>query len=638
MRRSTFFSIAMITSTCLMTCANIVNLPHASADDWPQWQGINRDSISQETDLLQQWSADGPPLAWRIEGLGGGDGAPAVSNGMLFGMSNRDGKEIVWALAEADGSEQWATPLGDAVDQSMRQSQEGPACTPTVDGDRLYVIGMGGRVASLDKRDGKVIWQRELTEDFAGIVPPWSYRESPLIDREKLICTPGAPDAMVVALDKKTGETLWQTKMPSDAAANQSDSPPARPEPSRSSPARGGDSSSEIAGTKDSQLYVSEHWGMNAFAQDVPNGKYIAKLHFAETYQGIQGEGGRVFSIKVQDKQIADFDIFAKAGGPRRAYIETVPVEVTDGKFRIEFTAKTENPAIKAIELIPEGTNAVKAVRINAGAADKFTDSDGNVWQPDQGFEGGSTNPGTGMFAGGFGGRGDAAGRSRFGGGRGGFGGPRPGASYASAIAIDFEGQRQYVQLTAGALIGVSAEDGKVLWQYSGPANAMGINCSTPIYKDGLVFAASAYGTGGGAVKLVKQPSGEIHAEEVYFAPQMQNHHGGMIVFNGALYGANGGNGGGMLTCLDFQTGDVLWRDRDAPKGALALADGRLYLRDESGPVLLIEPSEKEFIERGRFEQPDRTDLPAWARPVIANGKLYLRDQGLLLCYDVRAK
>ena len=179
-------------------------------------------------------------------------------------------------------------------------------------------------------------------------------------------------------------------------------------------------------------------------------------------------------SRKVQDKQIADFDVFAKAGGARRAYVETVPVEVTDGKFRIEFTAKTENPAIKAIELIPEDTDAAKTIRINAGAADKFTDSDGNVWQPDQGFEGGATNPGMGMLAGGVGGRCDTGGRSSFGRGRGGFGGPRPGAGYASAIAIDFEGQRQYVQLTAGALIGVLAEDG----------------------------------TGGGAVKLVRQPSG----------------------------------------------------------------------------------------------------------------------------------
>jgi outer membrane protein assembly factor BamB len=165
----------------------------------------------------------------------------------------------------------------------------------------------------------------------------------------------------------------------------------------------------------------------------------------------------------------------------------------------------------------------------------------------------------------------------------------------------------------------------------------MGINCSTPIFQDGLVFAASAYGNGGGAVKLSKGASGGVNATEVYFSNVMQNHHGGMIVVEGCLYGANGGNEGGFLTCLDFQTGKLLWRDRQAPKGSLAMADGRLYLRSEQGTMVLIEPSRDKLVERGRFDQPDRTSLPAWAHPVIANGKLYVRDQDLLLCYDVKS-
>ena len=92
------------------------------------------------------------------------------------------------------------------------------------------------------------------------------------------------------------------------------------------------------------------------------------------------------------------------------------------------------------------------------------------------------------------------------------------------------------------------------------------------------------------------------------------------------------------MTCLDFQTGDILWQDRKGPKGALLLADGRLYLRGEKGEILLIEPSRDGLIEHGRFDQPDRSNVPAWAHPVVANGKLYIRDQGLLLCYDVTSK
>lgn len=111
-----------------------------------------------------------------------------------------------------------------------------------------------------------------------------------------------------------------------------------------------------------------------------------------------------------------------------------------------------------------------------------------------------------------------------------------------------------------------------------------------------------------------------------------------MIVVDGAIYGANGGNEGGFLTCMDFLTGDILWRDRDAPKGALTMAGERLYLRAEDGTILLIEPSRQELLIRGRFEQPDRSASPAWAHPVVANGKLYIRDQDTLFCYDVSAK
>ena len=139
-------------------------------------------------------------------------------------------------------------------------------------------------------------------------------------------------------------------------------------------------------------------------------------------------------------------------------------------------------------------------------------------------------------------------------------------------------------------------------------------------------------------MKLSKDASGAVNAEEVYSTTRMQNHHGGMIVLDGCLYGANGGNAGGFLSCLDFPTGEVLWSDREAPKGSLALADGRFYYRTERGEILLIEPNREQYIEHGRFEQPDRTRSPAWTHPVVANGKLYIRDQDLLLCYDVKAK
>jgi outer membrane protein assembly factor BamB len=633
-------------------CVILIGAGVVLAQDWPQWRGPNRDGKSPDTDLLKEWPNDGPPLAWKIDKLGGGYSAPSIAAGRIFGMSNRGNDEVVWALSETDGKELWATRLGPAFAQRPSQGKEGPACTPTVDGKRLYVEGLGGNVACLQVEDGKIVWQISMTDDFGGRVPMWSYRESPLIDGDKVICTPGSADATLVALDKLTGKTIWKAQVPSGSDGG-SAGPGGRPggfggapggaDRGRGRPGgRGRGSATEVTGTKDPSLFISEHFAMRAFSCKLPNGKYLAKLYFAETYEGITGPGQRVFSYNVQGHEFKDFDIWVKAGGPKRAYIETVPVEVANGEFRIVFTPKVENPAIKAIEIIPQAeavtdaASAAATVRINAGQSAQFTDSSGQVWQPDKGFEGGMMNPGTGRSGGGPGGT------SRFGRGRGGFGGfGGSGAAYSSAIAIEFDGQRQYVQLTARTLIGVAASDGKSLWRYDKPANRMGINCSPPLFHDGMVFASSAYGAGGGLVKLSKDADGSVKAEEVYSTGEMQNHHGGMILLDGCLYGASGGNEGGALVCLDFRTDNVLWDGREGgerrAKGSLALADRRLYYRMENGTMVLIELNPKQYVERGRFEQPDRSEQSAWPHPVIANGRLYLRDQDVLLAYDIRA-
>src|SRR6516225_822903 len=182
--------------------------------DWPQWQGPDRNAVSKERGLLKEWPEAGPPLAWKIKGLGGGDSAPSIAAGRVFGMSNRGNDEVVWALSESDGKTLWAKRLGPAFRQSATQSKEGPSCTPTVDGDRLYVLGLGGELSCLRVENGQTIWQRSLTRDFGGRVPRWSYRESPLVDGDKVICTPGGSDTTLAALDKMTGKTIWKSQVP----------------------------------------------------------------------------------------------------------------------------------------------------------------------------------------------------------------------------------------------------------------------------------------------------------------------------------------------------------------------------------------------------------------------------------------
>src|SRR5262245_17501702 len=185
----------------MLSCALL--LSSASAEDWPQWQGPDRNAISKERGLLKEWPKDGPPLAWKITGLGGGDSAPSIFAGRIFGMSNRGEDEVVWALSEQDGKEHWVARRGPAFDQvGWPQGKEGPGCTPTVDGERLYVEGLAGDVACLQVKDGKILWQRSLQKDFGGSLPTWSFRESPLVDGDKVLCTPGGEDATLVALDK----------------------------------------------------------------------------------------------------------------------------------------------------------------------------------------------------------------------------------------------------------------------------------------------------------------------------------------------------------------------------------------------------------------------------------------------------
>jgi outer membrane protein assembly factor BamB len=392
--------------------------------------------MSKENGLLQDWPKGGPPLAWKATGIGEGMGGIAVAKGRIYVTGDADGAAWLFALNETDGKQVWKAKIGRGGKYGNVFRPSGPRSTTTVDGDNLYILSQHGELVCFTT-EGKEVWRTEYIKDHGGIVPVWGFAESPLIDGDKIICTPGAADGTLMALDKRTGKPLW--KCP-----------------------------------------------------------------------------------------------------------------------------------------VPEGPTG------------------------DRGFLGTS------------------------------------GAAYSSPIVIEAEGVRQYVQLTATTLVGVAASDGKLLWRYDRASNTHRINCSSPIYQDGLVIAASAYDAGGGAVKLNKDSGGAFTAKEAFFSPKMKNHHGGMIVVDGALYGAAGGNQGGFLVCLDLQTGKELWSERKAPKGSLLFADGRLYLRTEGKALVLIEPNRDRFVERGRFDQPDRTREPAWPHPVVANGKMYLRDQDLLLCYDVR--
>ena len=390
---------------------------HAAAD-WPQWQGPDRTRISKETGLLKEWPAGGPRLIWTANNLGSGYGSMSVAGDRVYLQGARGNNSFVIALNRADGKEVWSKPLG-PVETRMRSDRgAGPRGTPTVDGDRLYVLTENGDLACL-KTDGSILWQRNILKEFGGSQLQWLVSESPLVDGPHLVVTPGGPGAGMVKLDKMTGKTVWTSKDLSDTAA------------------------------------------------------------------------------------------------------------------------------------------------------------------------------------------------------------------YSSITVADVQGVRTYMTFTASAGVGVRASDGKLMFRYPSAANRTA-NVATPVYSDNKVFFASAYGTGGGLLNLTVQ-NGEVAATEAYFTREMKNHHGGMVLVDGYLYGYNDL----ILTCLEFTTGKMMWRDRSVGKGSVTYADGRLYLQSENNLVGLAEATPTGYVEKGRFEIPDKGQ-PSWAHPVISDGRLYVRNQDTLLVYDIK--
>jgi outer membrane protein assembly factor BamB len=176
--------------------------PAAFASDWPQFRGPNRDDISQETGLLKLWPEDGPPLVWHIKGLGSGYSTVSVVGDRIYTLGNKDNVSKVFALAGDDGRVIWSAEVGAAGGNL--------GCTPTVDGDRVYALGQEGDLVCLKTSDGERVWHHNLLKEFGGSMGGWHYCESPLIDGDRVIVTPGGKEATMTALDKKSGETIWK--------------------------------------------------------------------------------------------------------------------------------------------------------------------------------------------------------------------------------------------------------------------------------------------------------------------------------------------------------------------------------------------------------------------------------------------
>lgn len=417
----------------MMSLVAAVSAAVGRADgDWPQWRGPHRTGVVDGTGLLAEWPAGGPRLVWSSREAGRGFSTPSKVGDRLFLLGAIEGEEeSLIALDARDGRRLWATAFG-----RMHGGHPGPRSTPTWAEGRLYVISSDGKLLCARAEDGERVWLRDLVKELGGQCGSWAYAESPLVDGDRVICTPGGPVATIAALDRATGATVWTC-------------------------------------------------GVRRVRETEPG-----------------------------------------ARRPRRAY---------------------------------------------------------------------ST------------------------------------AGYASIVAAEIGGVRQYVQFLDGGVVGVRAADGRLLWTWDEPASPVA-NCTTPIVEGDIVFAASAYNTGGGAARIIRRGE-EFEVQPLWFLKDFQNHHGGVVLVDGYLYGT----GASQLFCVELKSGRVAWTAPSVGKGSISAAGSRLYVRSENGPVALVEADPGAYCERGRFEQPDRSNLKAWPHPVIADGRLYLRDQELVLCYDLRA-
>lgn len=589
----------------------------AKPGDWPQWRGPNRDGISVETGLLREWPENGPAVLWQVDSVGVGYSSLAIKDGRIFTQGDLDGVEHVIALNAADGKLLWAVQPGPTKSLlTERLNNEFKGLDRNKDGevDELEALQrFGWDFTRFDKPAGGDVEARALSRAdaiFANLDKDGdgklTFAEAGRIFRDKF--------EQIDAEDKQADVAKLVAARTAEAMAldTNKDGKLSRQEVRDTALDRHFgriDQRDPATNKNDDQLTAEE---IQAFLEKNEPGRdgVLTKAELTDFYRRNKPAGDGKLTL---DELRGPFGGYRNGmgDGPRgtptvdgnKVYAEGGNGDVTcldaetgktiwhvnlarDFGGGVPVWGYSESPLIVdgMVIVTPGGKNGTLV------ALDKQT---GNIaWKSGEITEG---------------------------------------AHYSSPLVAEIAGVRQIVQFSGASVFGVSIKDGKFLWRYKNPANGTA-NCCSPIVDQDHVFGSSSYGTGGGLAKITKTDD-KFAADQVYFETKMDCHHGGIVKIGNYMYS----NGGGPLICMDFMSGKIQWQNRSVGKGALVAADGMLYLLSEGHEVALVDASPGEYTEKGRFKIKSH-GRPSWAHPVVAGGRLYIRDQESLTAYDVRAK
>lgn len=590
-----------------------ISLAHAA--DWPQWRGPDGDGLSKETGLLKEWPEGGPKVLWEIDNAGVGYSSLAIVDGRIFTQGDLEGVEHILCFSEKDGSLIWAVqpePVKAKLDAMIAE-----------------------RFAQADKNsDGKL----DQKESLDALGEQALAADGASEGNAEEIAAARAAD-LLAAFDEDGDGSLGVKEIPVrlDRQVQNIDEA-----------VRG--NFQEIAEKRTQQLLAAlDGDGDGNLTREEIRNTIAQQFNRADKAPEGEKSGDGVLSAAELTEYFAKADK-GRDGVLTKAEIEAYFVKNHPGRDGILNQADLKR-AIGGYRNGqgdgPRGTPTVVGDKVYTeggnGDVTCLSAADGStVWHVNLVDDFGGGRPGWGysesallvgnsivVTPGGKDGTvialhkdtGELVWRSA---------GVTEPAHYATAVVAEIGGKPQIVQFARESVFGLDAENGEILWNYSGANNGTA-NCSSPIVANDHVLVSSAYGTGTGMVSVKANPETGFKAEEKYFEKELQSHHGGLIKVGNHVYGFSGGS----LMCLDFMSGEIAWQDRSVSKGAVVYADGMLYCLGERHEVALVEAKPDAYVEHGRFTI-ENLGRPSWAHPVVANGRFYIRNQQKLTCYDVK--